>query len=78
MLPRFVIVPAIPIEKDSYRIGNRFYSETVSGGFDIYDNKEKKRLRPSYNKKEDAEMACEEMNKEFDCPYEAIPKLQTR
>lgn len=77
MLPRFVIVPAIPIEKESFRIGNRFYSETVSGGFYIYDNKNKLRLKPSYSKKEAAEAACEKMNKEYDCPYDTFPELRT-
>ncbi|GAI27049.1 unnamed protein product [marine sediment metagenome] len=44
MQPRFVIVPAVPIEGESFRIGNRFYAATTSGGFDIYDNQEKERL----------------------------------
>ncbi|MFQ6575179.1 hypothetical protein [Pseudomonas sp. UM16] len=75
MLSRFVVVPAVPIEKESFRIGNRFYAETVSGGFDIYDNKEKKRLKPSYLKKYDAEVVCELKNKESYCTYEISAKL---
>mgnify|MGYP001760052300 CR=1 FL=1 len=40
MQPRFVIVPAVPVEGESFCIGNRFYAATTSGGFDIYDNQE--------------------------------------
>lgn len=54
MQPRFVIVPAVPIEQESFRTGTRFYATTVSGGFDIYDNQEKVRLKPSYTGREDA------------------------
>lgn len=38
MQTRFVIVPAVPVEKESFQSGSRFYATTVSGGFDIYDN----------------------------------------
>lgn len=62
MLSRFVIVPAVPIEKKSFRIGSRFYAETISGGFDIYDNQRKERLKPSFSTKEEAETACKQMN----------------
>ncbi|WP_422420035.1 hypothetical protein [Pseudomonas sp. GZD-222] len=66
MQPRFVIVPAVPIEQESFRTGTRFYATTVSGGFDIYDNQEKIRLKPSYTGKEDAMVHCARMNAEHD------------
>lgn len=62
MRSRFVIVPAVPVEHDSFRSGTRFYANTVSGGFDIYDNQEKLRLKPSYPTKALAEAACAKMN----------------
>jgi hypothetical protein len=62
MQPRFVVVPAVPIEKQSQRIGTRYYAQTVCGGFDIYDNQEKERLKPSYPSKTDAEVQCQNLN----------------
>ncbi|PSS58311.1 hypothetical protein [Pseudomonas sp. BBP2017] len=64
MQPRFVIVPAVPIEQESFRTGTRFYATTVSGGFDIYDNQGKMRLKPSYQGKEEAMAHCARMNAE--------------
>ncbi|MFQ6572156.1 hypothetical protein [Pseudomonas sp. UM16] len=66
MQPRFVIVPAVPIEQESFRTGTRYYATTVSGGFDIYDNQEKGRLKPSYLEKEEAIKHCARMNAEHD------------
>ncbi|MFV3291510.1 hypothetical protein ACNFBR_22575 [Pseudomonas sp. NY11955] len=63
MLPRFVIVPAVPIEKESFRVGSRYYAATVCGGFDIYDNQAKERLKPSYSSRTDAQVQCEQLNK---------------
>ncbi|BBH46211.1 hypothetical protein [Pseudomonas sp. KU43P] len=62
MQPRFVIVPAVPIEKESFRIGSRYYAATVCGGFDIYDNHAKERLKPSYPSKTAAELQCQRLN----------------
>jgi hypothetical protein len=62
MQPRFVIVPAVPIEKESFRVGSRYYAATVCGGFDIYDNLAKERLKPSYPNRTDAELQCHRMN----------------
>ncbi|MBM3106239.1 hypothetical protein H8F21_27775 [Pseudomonas sp. P66] len=64
MQSRFVIVPAVPIEQESFRAGTRFYATTVPGGFDIYDNQEKIRLKPSYNGKEEAMIHCARLNAE--------------
>ncbi|MGJ7547052.1 hypothetical protein [Pseudomonas alloputida] len=62
MQPRFVIVPAVPIEKQSLRIGTGYCAATVCGGFDIYDTQEKERLKPSYPSRTDAEVQCRNMN----------------
>ncbi|WP_286913318.1 MULTISPECIES: hypothetical protein [unclassified Pseudomonas] len=62
MQPRFVIVPAVPLEKESLRIGSRCFAATVCGGFDIYDNHAKERLKPSYPSKTAAELQCQRLN----------------
>jgi len=64
MVPRFVVVPAIPTETGSLRNGARFYSSTVPSGFNIYDNKEKCRLPLSFPTRQEAETACEVKNSE--------------
>ncbi|WP_082432341.1 hypothetical protein [Pseudomonas sp. NBRC 111124] len=76
MQSRFVIVPAVPIEKESFQSGSRFYSATVSGGFDIYDNQEKLRLKPSYPTKSLAEAARLKLNSECRNPDERFPFLR--
>ncbi|MFR0713415.1 hypothetical protein ACQKO7_19055 [Pseudomonas putida] len=68
MQSRFVIVPAVPVEKESFRIGSRYYAATVGGGFDIYDNLAKERLKPSYPSKAEAEQHCLRMNAEDPAP----------
>ncbi|GLO14687.1 hypothetical protein PPUJ20028_32700 [Pseudomonas putida] len=77
MQPRFVIVPAVPVEGESFRIGNRFYATTTSGGFDIYDNQEKQRLRRGFVNKSQAAAACDLMNAESRNPAEQFPILRT-
>ncbi|WP_460421867.1 hypothetical protein [Pseudomonas sp. ZL2] len=77
MQPRFVIVPAVPVETKSIQTGNRFYATTVSNGFDIYDNQEKVRLKLSYPVKGLAEAACAKMNLESRNPDELFPLLRT-
>jgi len=74
MLPRFVIVPAPAV---SGRVGTRFYAETISDGFNIYDNKEKKRLKSSYLSRREADDACQKMNIEWEEP-EGYGEPQTR
>ena len=44
-------------------MGSRYYAATVCGGFDIYDNHAKERLKPSYRSRTDAQVQCEELNK---------------
>ncbi|MGE8169045.1 hypothetical protein ACQKO7_12675 [Pseudomonas putida] len=77
MQPRFVIVPAIPIEGASFHIGSRFYSKTTSGGFDIYDNQEKERLKHGFAERSDASSACDKMNYESRNPDEQFPILRS-
>ncbi|MGE8328886.1 hypothetical protein [Pseudomonas urmiensis] len=77
MLPRFVIVPALPIEQEHFRQGIRHFSTTISGGFDIYDNQEKLRLKPSYPTRARAETACVKMNLECPSRDELFPPPQT-
>lgn len=76
MQTRFVIVPAVPIEKESFQNGSRFYATTVSGGFDIYDNQEKLRLKPSYPSRSLAEAARLKLNAECRNPDEQFPFLR--
>ncbi|MBA5705969.1 hypothetical protein DT037_02615 [Pseudomonas fulva] len=76
MQSRFVIVPAVPIEKEAIKSGSRFYATTVSGGFDIYDNQEKLRLKPSYSTKALAEAARSKLISECRNPDELFPILR--
>ncbi|BDM22388.1 Arm DNA-binding domain-containing protein [Pseudomonas sp. LRP2-20] len=76
MQSRFVIVPAVPIEKESFQSGSRFYAATVSGGFDIYDNQEKLRLKSSYASRSQAEAARVRLNSECRNPDELFPFLR--
>ena len=61
---RYVVVHAIPVETGSVRNGARFYSTTVPVGFDIYDNQDKRRLKPTYPTRTEAEDECERRNAE--------------
>lgn len=77
MQPRFVIVPAVPIENESFQIGNRFYAATSSGGFDIYDNQEKIRIKRSFPNRALAIAECEKMISESRNPSELFPIMRT-
>lgn len=77
MLPRFVVVPAVPKETRSVRNGTRYYATTVTGGFDIYDNLEKQRLKPSFQSKAEAEAECESRNSDPNCRHSVFPRLRT-
>ncbi|AJQ46863.1 MULTISPECIES: hypothetical protein [Pseudomonas] len=77
MQPRFVIVPAVPIEGESFQIGNRFYAATTSGGFDIYDNQEKERLKRGFTNRTAAAAECEKLNAGSRNPEERFPLLRT-
>ncbi|NQD77890.1 hypothetical protein [Pseudomonas sp. CM27] len=77
MQPRFVIVPAVPIEGETFQIGNRFFAATTSGGFDIYDNQEKQRLKRGFINRSQAAGACDTMNAGSRNPEELFPLLRT-
>ncbi|SDQ68394.1 hypothetical protein SAMN05216487_3260 [Pseudomonas sp. UC 17F4] len=77
MQPRFVIVPAVPIATESFHSGGRYYANTLSSGFDVYDNQEKMRLKPSYANKGLAGAACAKMNMESRNPTELFPVLRS-
>ncbi|HEN8714057.1 TPA: hypothetical protein U8203_004570 [Pseudomonas putida] len=77
MQPRFVVVPAVPIEGESFQIGNRFYAFTTSGGFDIYDNQEKERLKFGFTNRSEAAATCDKMNADSRNPEELFPMLRT-
>lgn len=77
MQKRFVTVPAVPIEESSFRSGARFSANTVPGGYDIYDNQEKLRLKPSYPVKATADAVCAKMNMESRNPDELFMPLRT-
>ncbi|WP_060494914.1 hypothetical protein [Pseudomonas sp. GTC 16482] len=77
MQQRFVIVPAVPIEGESFQIGNRFYAATTSGGFDIYDNQDKERLKRGFINRSEAAAECEKMNAESRDPEQLFPLLRT-
>ncbi|WP_082044721.1 hypothetical protein [Pseudomonas sp. C5pp] len=77
MQPRFVIVPAVPIENESFQIGNRFYAATTSGGFDIYDNQEKIRIKRNFSNRSLAITECEKMISESRNPSELFPVMRT-
>lgn len=62
MLPRFVVVPAVPKEVGAMRQGTRFYGKTEPAGFDIYDNREKRRLQVTYPNSAEAEHECLKLN----------------
>lgn len=64
MLPRFAIVPALPTSEDSFLSIARVYTSLCSAGFDIYDNQEKLRLKPSYQCKGAADIECAKLNME--------------
>ena len=64
MVPRYVVVPAIPTETGSVRIGARFYSSMAPSRFSIFDNKEKRRLPRSFPTRAGAEAECEAKNSE--------------
>lgn len=77
MQPRFVIVPAVPIVKDSIQSSSPFYAPPTWGKFDIYDNQEKLRLKPSFSGRAAAEAACTRMNSDSGKPDSLFPLPRT-
>ncbi|RII74353.1 hypothetical protein [Pseudomonas monteilii] len=68
MQPRFVIVPAVPIGKDSTYARDNFDAATKSAGFDIYDNQAKIRLRRAFSDRATAMAECERLITEARIP----------
>ncbi|MBF8668336.1 hypothetical protein IR012_00725 [Pseudomonas putida] len=77
MQPRFVLVPAVPVDSDAIRVGVRFYAQTVSEGFDIYDNQEKTRLKQGFPTRSVGDAICDKMNAEARNPDELFPILRS-
>ncbi|PYC40133.1 hypothetical protein DMX08_08985 [Pseudomonas protegens] len=68
MRPRFVLVPAVQVERRSHGSGFHVQSQAHLGRFDIYDNQEKVRLAYGFQDKTVAETACAKINLEADNP----------
>jgi hypothetical protein len=64
MQKRFVLVSAIPVERETFRAGARDHAQAEPGGFDIYDNMKKERLKKGYSDRADGEAACIKLNAE--------------
>ncbi|QHD00609.1 hypothetical protein PspS04_09590 [Pseudomonas sp. S04] len=64
MVPRFVVVPAIPAQTHSLRTGKRSYCKASPTGFNLYDNRDKLRLQHTYPSRLEAEAACQRLNAE--------------
>lgn len=64
MISRFVVVPAIPKETGSMRIGMSF-CKNAPIGFEIYDNEQKLRLTTTYQARDEAEDECQRLNLEL-------------
>ena len=62
---RLVVVPSIPKETGSTRIGARIYSTTAPIDFDIYDNEGECRLKTCYPTRVEANAKCERLNSEL-------------
>ncbi|WP_028694005.1 hypothetical protein [Pseudomonas cremoricolorata] len=58
MQQRFVIVPALPMEKDVFQRKAQAWSGAPVARFDLYDNQEKQRLTLSLQSRPDAEAEC--------------------
>lgn len=64
MISRFVVVPAIPTETGTMGNGSRFYCDTASIGYNLYDNEEKRRLKTTDQTRDEAESECQQLNVE--------------
>ncbi|AIR90811.1 hypothetical protein [Pseudomonas cremoricolorata] len=62
MQQRFVIVPALPKEKDVIQRKTTVWSGVSTARFDLYDNLEKQRLTLSLQSRPDAEAECSRRN----------------
>ncbi|POA17623.1 hypothetical protein C1886_20930 [Pseudomonas sp. FW300-N1A1] len=62
MIPRFVVVPAIPIKTASGRRGIRLHTGLAPMGFNLYDNQDKQRMKAHYGTRLEAQAECEKLN----------------
>ena len=62
MQQRFVIVPALPIEKELSKRKARSWAGAFCARFDLYDNQENQRLALSLQSRPDAEAECSRRN----------------
>ena len=62
MQPRYVIVPALPKDKNQSQRGVNPQSAPNSEGFDIYDNVEKLRMEFHFESRAAAELQCTKLN----------------
>lgn len=62
MIPRFVVVPAVPTETGSLRKGTPGYCKTAPIGFNIYDNEKKLRSQATFLSREEAEAERQWLN----------------
>lgn len=78
MLLRYVIVPALPDTPNALHRNERLCSDAIQNAYDIYDNQEKQRLKPSYPTQKEAAAECEKMNQGviFD-PLQSYALLKT-
>lgn len=69
MQTRFVVVPAVPLEKEVFprRLG---FPSALGDGYDLYDTQDKIRLSFSYPTRAEAEYQCAYRNRQRD-PDEA-------
>lgn len=65
---RFVLVPAVQVERTSHDSEFNVQSQAHLGRFDIYDNQQKVRLPHGFQEKAAAEEACAKMNLEASNP----------
>ncbi|NUT74893.1 hypothetical protein HNO86_07540 [Pseudomonas sp. C1C7] len=62
MQKRFVLLPSIPVERETFRARVRNHAQADPDGFDIYDNMKKERLKKGYSDRADGEAACIKLN----------------
>nr|WP_314494388.1 hypothetical protein [uncultured Pseudomonas sp.] len=62
MQQRFVIVPALPVEKDIHKRQARAWASLCNPRFDLYDTLEKQRLPLSLKDRPEAEAECSRRN----------------
>ncbi|MFJ4346614.1 hypothetical protein [Pseudomonas sp. NPDC089401] len=62
MQPRFVVVPAVPVEKDLIPRREPLLSRLVADGFDLYDTQAKMRLCQGFLTRREAEAECVRLN----------------